>query len=100
MARMPRKSSVSAPGTRAAIQVLPPSLVCRYVPPVPLAHTTLASTALTPRSDAVELLVCAIHCWASAAAIRRRAVVRRMSLDAQRQGRGLGRHGAGDGVEG
>lgn len=28
---------------------------------VPLAHTTLALTALTPRSDAVVLLVCGVH---------------------------------------
>jgi hypothetical protein len=31
------------------------------VPPVPLAHTTRAFTALTPRNDAVLLLVSAIH---------------------------------------
>src|SRR2546429_1597858 len=63
-ARIPRKSSDSAPGTLAACHVTPPSTVRRYVPPVPLAQTTRSSTALTPRSDAAVLAVCGIHACA------------------------------------
>ena len=58
---MPRKSSDSAPGTFAARQVAPPLLVTRYVPPLPLAHTVVASTALTPRREARVLLAWGIQ---------------------------------------
>src|SRR5258706_16345798 len=74
MARIPRKSSASAPGTLAACQFAPPSVVLRYVPPVPLAHTILSLMALTPRSDAVVLLVCGVQAWPNAIpAIQRQA---------------------------
>src|SRR5215467_4103553 len=71
-ARMPRKSSDSAPGTLEACHVLPPSTVRSHVPPVPLAQTTRSFTALTPRRDAVVLLVCGIQLWAKEAAVKSR----------------------------
>src|ERR1017187_7764833 len=62
-----RKSSVSAPGTVAAVQVAPPSIVFRYVPRVPLAQTVFSFAAHTPRSDAVLPLDCAVKLCANAA---------------------------------
>jgi hypothetical protein len=56
-----RKSRFSAPGTLAACQIAPPSVVRRKVPLVPLAQTTLGLAALTPRNDAVVPLVWAIQ---------------------------------------
>src|ERR1035438_10081961 len=73
MARMPRKSRASAPGTLAARQVTPPSVVARYVPPLPLAQTFWESTALTPRSDARVLLVCGAQVCAQSVAPKRSA---------------------------
>ena len=52
MASMSRKSSFSAPGTVKLDHVVPPSVVLRTVPLVPLAQTTRSLTALTPRSRA------------------------------------------------
>src|SRR5688572_17714895 len=42
-----RNSRLSAPGTTAARQVAPPSVVRAYVPLTPLTQTTRSSTALT-----------------------------------------------------
>src|SRR6516225_5003898 len=66
-----RKSSFSAPGTWAGIQVLPVSVVRRYVPWVPLAHTTLAETALTPRRFSVVWLSSEVTVWAIARVVYR-----------------------------
>src|SRR5580700_8044521 len=60
-ARTARKSRSAAPGTFAACHVVPPSRVLKYVPPLPLAHATLAFTVLIPRSDAVVPLSCTTH---------------------------------------
>src|SRR3954468_14385984 len=57
-----RKSSASAPGTVAARQVSPPSVVRKNVPFVPLAQTMLSLTTLSPRRLAVVLLVWGVHC--------------------------------------
>src|SRR5512143_3347437 len=59
-----RKSSFSAPGTCAAVQVAPPSVVIRYVPCAPLAHATRSLTAATPRRDAVVFDLCGVQVWA------------------------------------
>ena len=80
MARMPRKSRVSAPGTLAAVQVAPPSVVRRKVPAVPLAQTTWASTAEMPRSPAVVLVVWRVQDWAKAVAVRRVIGARRIGF--------------------
>src|SRR5579864_510881 len=56
-----RKSRSAAPGTVAAFQVSPPSSVVRKVPLDPLAQATFALTTLTPRREAVVLLVCGVQ---------------------------------------
>ena len=48
-------------GDLAARHVAPPSVVASQVPPLPLAHTVRASTALTPRSEARVLLFAGVH---------------------------------------
>src|SRR5258707_2695102 len=60
-----RKSSFSAPGTIAADQFLPPSVVRTYVPIVPLAHATFGLTTQRPRKSALVSIVCFCH-WADA----------------------------------
>src|SRR5262245_31863459 len=54
-----RKSISPAEETTAVCQCTPPSTVLANVPLLPLAHTTLLSTALTPLSRDVVPLVCA-----------------------------------------
>src|SRR5271157_1076337 len=73
MPQTARKSRSSAPGTCAARQVTPPSVVRRKAPPVPLAQTILALTALTPRREALVPLVWRVQDCAARAAGRRRA---------------------------
>src|SRR5215471_7836207 len=51
----------SAPGTTAAFQVAPPSVVTTYVPPVPAAHTTRELTGLTEISSCVVPLCCGVR---------------------------------------
>src|SRR5690242_19761851 len=65
-----RKSSFSAPATVPGCHVTPPSVVRRKVPPVPLAHTTLALTTLTPRRLALVFDVCGFHCASAVLASR------------------------------
>ena len=62
----------SPPGTWAACQVMPPSVVASHVPPLPLANAVRASTALTPRSEARVL-----PAWGSQVCARRPAVKHR-----------------------
>src|ERR1022692_3388055 len=78
MARTARKPSDSAPGTFATSQVAPPSMVRRYVPLLPLAQTTRSFTALTPRNDAVVLLVCGVQDCATALAAARSKIKREL----------------------
>src|SRR4051812_21325698 len=75
MAWTSRKSSFSASGTFPAVHVAPPSVVSRYVPPVPLAHATRSLTADRPRSDAVECDTCGVHDCAHAAAAKNRTAL-------------------------
>src|SRR5437763_14425674 len=65
MASISRKSRSAAPGIVAERQFEPPSVVFRNVPLDPLAHTTFAFTALTPRKDAVVPLCWGSHDWAA-----------------------------------
>src|SRR5262245_40583832 len=73
MAWMPRKSTASAPATFAARQVAPPSVVTSHVPPLPLAQTVRASTALTPRREARVLLIWGTQVCAQIATVKRKA---------------------------
>src|SRR5512135_2110781 len=56
------KSRESAPGTWPTIHVVPPSVVRKYVPCVPLTHATLELTALTPRNLSRVPLCWFVHC--------------------------------------
>src|SRR5215472_6771441 len=55
-----RNCRFSAPGTTAAFQVSPPSVVTTYVPPVPAAQTTREFTGLTEISNCVVPLCCRV----------------------------------------
>jgi 3-oxoacyl-[acyl-carrier protein] reductase len=59
-----RKSRSAAPVTVPGFQVAPPSVVITNVPFVPVAHTIFVLTTLTPRREAVVLLVWGVHCCA------------------------------------
>ena len=64
---MSRKSSDAVSGGDTRAQVTPPSVVRTTVPLVPLAHATVALTALTPRNRSVVPVACGVHAaWADA----------------------------------
>src|SRR5260370_39686960 len=82
-ARMPRKSSFSAPGTIMADQFLPLSMVRSMVPSVPLAQTVVGLTTLSPRRLAVVGTVTFVH-WARAVVAKKRMTERRRFIIFQR----------------
>src|SRR5262249_59116916 len=61
-ARMPRKSSFSAPATVIKSQFLPPSVVCMTVPSLPLAQITFLLSTLRPRKLEVVAPFTRSHC--------------------------------------
>src|SRR5579864_2069082 len=74
-----RKSSVTAPGTCAGIQVRPALVVRRYVPCVPLAQAIWRETAPTPRRVSLVCEVCARgRDWAARIAVRSRSQAERI----------------------
>src|SRR5690242_16337592 len=54
-------SAVSAPGTRPACQVTPPSTVRAHVAPCPLTQATRSETGLTAWGSAVVPLACSVR---------------------------------------
>src|SRR5579864_3870376 len=93
---MSLKSRLEAPETVHFRQLVPPSIVRRTVPCVPLAQTTLGLATLTPRSRAVVPLVCTVQ-LSSAGAEPNIALVKEMRItpagDAFRPFRAGGQNG-------